>query len=746
MAKAAQPWILGLSNSHNGAACLLRGSEIIAAVQEERLTRRKRKRNHGAQPSLAINYCLDYAGIKPSQLDLVVNSAQGRLTSPLEDIALNPTLQTALHRTPVLTLSHHAAHAVSAFALSGFTEAAVLVVDGVGSPEEDLSANERGAVLKAAENGWEILSLYQCCGGALETLEKHLVANGTWVESVFTRMPRFASLGGMFSAVAWQIFGSLMEAGKVMGLAPYGRPVAPVDEFYVLQDGSFEFQDRVPARYDHSRHWPEHQTEYENLAASTQAALEAALSYLIERLRHLAACDNLCYAGGVALNSVANEKIIVRRSEFKDFYIIPAAEDNGPAVGAAFYGLWQLEGFQQRARRNHDSFGRVYGRDDLQRAIDRTPHLAVVERDDVIAGAVSLLSEGKILGWFQGGSELGARALGYRSILCDPRHAEAKAILNSRVKHREAFRPFAPAILQEKVADWFEMPNQHLDSPFMLRVCPFKQQKAALVPAVVHVDGTGRLQTVDRESNPKLHALLKRFDEVTGVPILLNTSYNVMGEPIVETPEDALWALLYTGLDFCVLGDQIVGKGDLASILDIYPSVAAQCYSLNFITGHAGEGFCATSRRDMFVAFDVETRWGMARQVMSGNVVPVLELIDGKRSGRDILASLPRGQLASAEQPALSTVLLGWQSVSSAVATDPLELTETLDRERVAEYDERTLTRILGRLRRAGVIVLKEAPRRRHVPMDRLRKLRAEKEQQGAVAAAGHPAASSPPR
>lgn len=730
MARHTRPWILGISNSHNGAACLLRGSDVVAAVQEERLTRRKRKRNHASQPTLAVNYCLDCAGIQPSQLDLIVNSTQGRLSSPLEDVTLSPTLRTALHKTPVLTLSHHAAHAASAFALSGFREAAVLVIDGVGSPEEDFSPDEKSAVKKTFDDGWEIISLYGYSEGQIQAVEKHLVADGMWIEEVYTRMPKFASLGGMYSAVAWQIFGSIMEAGKVMGLAPYGKPVVPVEDFFVLNDGSFEFEDVIPERSGHLDHWPRDQEEHQNLAASTQQALEEAMRYLVARIRDLVPSDYLCYGGGVALNSVANEKIIARTSGYKDFYIIPSAEDNGPAVGAAFHGLWQLEGFQPRQRINHDSFGRVYSREEMRKAIETTPRVEVVERDDAVTRAVDLLCEGKILGWFQGGSELGARALGCRSILCDARHPEAKAILNSKVKHREAFRPFAPAILIEEVQEWFDMPAEHTESPFMLRVCPFREEKRHLVPSVVHVDGTGRLQTVDAADNPRFHELIRRFHEKTGVPIVVNTSYNVMGEPIIETPEDALWALIYTGLDYCVLGDQIVGKRDISSILELYPSVVASTCSFHFI---AARGFAADSRHDMFVAFDVETPWGRTRQVANGNVVPILELVDGRRSGWDILKALPEKPLAQADRRAFSSVLNLWQSVPMPETIDPLELTETLYLQHVEEYNEVTVTRILGSLRRAGVLSFKDAPRRR-LPMERLRKLRAEKEQKLKVA------------
>jgi len=284
--------------------------------------------------------------------------------------------------------------------------------------------------------------------------------------------------------------------------------------------------------------------------------LDVALMYLVEHLHDLSGSENLCYAGGVALNSVTNERII-RESGFRNVYIIPPAEDSGAAIGAAYYGLWQLTGCNSQRRITDDAFGRTYTPADVSAALNHADNIRVISSTNVIADTVDLLCDGKTVGWFDGGSELGPRALGHRSILCDPRRSDAREILNSRVKMREGFRPFAPTVLLEEAANWFEFGNSPSESPFMLRVCEVKAEQRNKVPAVVHVDGTGRLQTVDLNSNRRFYDLIRRFYEKTGVPMLLNTSFNVMGQPIIETPGDALECLLKTGLDCCVFEDVI---------------------------------------------------------------------------------------------------------------------------------------------------------------------------------------------
>jgi carbamoyltransferase len=537
----------------------LRGDEIVVAIQEERLSRFKRHRTYGAGPSLSIDYCLNTAGIDSSELDLVVLCVQGESQNELHDVRRDPSLRVLTHKIPTLTIPHHYGHALSAFATSGFAEAAILVVDGTGSPAADFTPAEKKLINGNYADAWETISLYSACGVDVVPIEKHVVERGAWFGMRNTGMPLFESLGGMFSAAAQQIFNEPMDAGKVMGLAPYGEPQIPVDEFFEIANGRICFKNNVPRRFNHDEHWPARAPEYEVLASSVQVALEAALLYLVKHLRELSASENFCYAGGVALNSVANERII-REAGFRNFYIVPAAEDSGAAIGAAYYGLWQLTGQNSQRRMMDDSLGRTYASSVVHSTLNRIPNLRTTSSPNFIAETVDLLCEGKIVGWFDGGSELGPRALGHRSILCDPRRSDAKEILNSRVKMREGFRPFAPAVLLDEAENWFEFGDSPCDSPFMLRVCEVKSERRSEVPAVVHVDGTGRLQTVDRKSNRHFYDLIRCFKEKTGVPILLNTSFNVMGEPIVETPEDALKCLLSTGLDCCVFESGIVFK------------------------------------------------------------------------------------------------------------------------------------------------------------------------------------------
>ena len=554
-----RPWVLGVSASHNGSACLLKGDDLVVAIQEERLCKLKRHRIYGAGPSLAPAYCLSYAGIEPDELDIVVLCVQGKSRDRRHNIRLDPFLDVLSHQVPTRTIPHHYGHALSAFATSGFAEAAILVVDGAGSPVEDFTAEERHVLKRSFDDGWETISLYSGAGTALMPLEKHVVERGEWLAMRESGMASFGSLGGMYSAVAQQIFGEPMEAGKVMGLAPYGEPQIPVGSFIEVCTDGFHYKDLVPSQFRHDQRWPELTSEYESLASSVQAALEDALMYLVGRLRGQCDSENLCYAGGVALNSVANERII-RESGFQNVYIMPAAEDSGTAVGAAYYGLWQLTRHNSRRRLVHDACGRRYSPSAVASSIDEAANIKVAPSTSVISDTVDLLCDGKIVGWFDGGSELGPRALGQRSILCDPRRSDAKEILNSRVKMRETFRPFAPAVLLEEADNWFEFDNTIPDSPFMLRVCKVKAERRNEVPAIVHVDGTGRLQTVTREANGRFYELLRRFYENTGVPILLNTSFNIMGQPIIETPADAIACLLSSGLDCCVFEDRIVFK------------------------------------------------------------------------------------------------------------------------------------------------------------------------------------------
>lgn len=698
---SSEPWVLGISASHNGAVCLLHGDEIAVAIQEERLLRCKRARIAGAYEPLAVRYCLEAAGIGMEDLSMIVAcSARGR-SEPEEDISRNLLLKSARPEVPRLTIPHHLGHAVGAFATSGFEEAAILVVDGAGSPCEDLTPEERATIRGGPRDALEIVSLYRASGVTIVPLEKHLMGGADIPPAVQAggRLPegmlRFGSLGNMYGAVGTQIFGDPRDgAGKVMGLAPYGDPTLAVDEFFTIVDGCFAFSDKVPERYRCNERWPARIEEYADLAASVQAALEQALLHLAQRLRSLGGSERLCYAGGVALNSVANERLI-REAAFKEVFIMPAAEDSGVALGAAYYGLWQLTGRNTRRGLRHDAVGRPYAPAEIDRAIEGAPAIVATTPPDVIDAAVDLLCEGKIVGWFDGRSELGPRALGQRSILCDPRRPDAKEILNRRVKQREAFRPFAPAVLLEQATAWFDLGTASPESPFMLRVAPFREDKAALVPAVVHVDGTGRLQTVTAEENGRLHALIARFFARTGVPLVLNTSLNVAGEPLVETPEDALFCLIYSGLDCCVLGDRIVDKkAGFRSILDLAVEVVATWVSLSvparggavdldgerlpvgamrrppFAIALDGEIALLTRAEEVgepHLTIRVATPWGRAVCLVDPAALAVLRLVDGKATGWRIL-ELAKARHGDAIDEAGLIRTLGWLRRARVIA------------------------------------------------------------------------------
>jgi len=298
---------------------------------------------------------------------------------------------------------------------------------------------------------------------------------------------------------------------------------------------------------------------WQDLSWQVQDDTERALLERARRLHEATGAKNLCIAGGVGLNCVANGRI-VREGPFENVWIQPAAGDDGIAIGCAYYGHLALRQQPRSYVMRHAYLGRRYGREDEQRAFASWPTRVVTRRErvtDIAAATAAQLAEGKIVGWFQGGSEFGPRALGNRSILADPRNPAMKDLLNARVKHRQSFRPFAPAVLAERSHEIFE---DGVDSPFMLLSMNVRPEWQERVPAIVHVDGSARVQTVHRESNPAFHALLEAFAERTGVPVLLNTSFNVRGEPIVETPTDAMKCFLSTEIDVLVIHDLLIEK------------------------------------------------------------------------------------------------------------------------------------------------------------------------------------------
>lgn len=561
MTRPRAPLVLGLAASHNGAACLLDASgAVLAAVQEERLSRAKRAFLRPADGARAIGEVLDAADVAPRDVALVVTCPLRSANAPELDLARHPTLG----GVPRALVTHHRGHAAGAFAASGWDEAAVLVIDGMGSEAADLDDAERAAVVGPA-TGREVSSIYHATRAGLAPREKQLGTLATPAPArgrALSPLSPFASLGTMYQAVAQLVFGSWQDAGKVMGLAPYGRPRFPVGDFLGLDGPRLVFADGIHGRRWPVGGWPAHRETWEDLARSVQEALEVGVMHLAERARARTGSRRLCLAGGVALNGIANERI-VRSGLFDEVFVLPAAEDCGTALGAAWEGLWRLSGFRAGPRLTSDGMGRSYPDGAVAEAIAAGhggPGVIASRPHDLVATVAGLLDAGAVVGWFQGRSELGPRALGQRSILLDPRRADGKAHLNARVKHREGFRPFAPAVLAREAEAWFDLGGVP-ESPFMLRVVPTRADKRALIPAVVHVDGSARVQTVAADGGP-LARLLEAFAARTGVPVLLNTSFNVAGEPIVETPADALRCFAATGIDAVALGGWLVVKGE----------------------------------------------------------------------------------------------------------------------------------------------------------------------------------------
>ena len=589
--------VLGLSAYyHDSAAALIEDGRIVAAAQEERFTRKK----HDARfPLSAIGYCLAEAGCTLAGIDRVVfydkpflkferlvetytaYAPRGfrsfRMAIPLwlrEKLFLKSLLKEELQRIAggsswngkLLFSEHHLSHAASAFYASPFEQAVVLTIDGVGE--------------------WATTSVAVGQGAKLEVHKE-------------IHFPH--SLGLLYSAMTYYI-GFKVNSGeyKVMGLAPYGRPVY-VDKILqhlidVKDDGSFALDmsyfdyctglrmtnDKFDALFGGPARRPDEllTQRHMDLAASVQAVTEQVMLKLTRALRREFDLPNLCLAGGVALNCVANGKIL-RDGQFKGLYVQPAAGDAGGALGAALVG-YHLQLQQPRVSGSDGMRGAYLGPAYAQADIEARLRAAGARFDVMEEGALTDtcaedLAGGAALGWFQGRMEFGPRALGNRSILGDPRSPSMQKTLNLKVKYRESFRPFAPSVLRERVADWFELDG---DSPYMQLVADVRpEHRRAMsdaeqqlfgidklnvqrsdIPAVTHLDYSARIQTVDAATNPRFHALISAFERRTGCPVLVNTSFNVRGEPIVGTPEDAFRCFMGTGLDTLAVGNCLLRK------------------------------------------------------------------------------------------------------------------------------------------------------------------------------------------
>jgi carbamoyltransferase len=572
-------YILGLNAyDHDVSACLLRDGEIAFAIGKERITRLKHATGFHKE---VIGYCLHAEGIKFEDVDLFVRNCY---IMPVEEMDrrlayqdmpafLNPyeRIQAAddplfLSRSnKVVTISHHLAHAYSAFAACPFDEGVVMVVDGVGSYRSDV-LEQIPSSDKASPLARESESYYRFRGSEIETLKK------VWMEPtrgvLSDEFYNMEGLGALYSRASTYVFGDWNKCGELMGLAPYGRP-GRMKPLMDIQDGELKApswsdqfdQFKQPYLLDAGQKWEgsPSMAHWEDLAWQIQDDTERVLLARAKWLRETTGAKNLCLAGGVALNCVANGRI-EREAGFDNVWIQPAAGDDGIAIGCAYYGHLALQKKPRSFVIDHAFFGAPYKDEDVRRFMDRRLiRMSTVNMpsSDICRDTAKVLSEGAVLGWFQGRSEFGPRALGNRSIIADPRTPGMKDHVNARVKHRQPFRPFAPIVLAERAKDVFE---DGRESPYMLIAKGVRPEWKDKIPAVVHVDGSARVQTVRQDQNEHLYRLLKEFDALTGVPVLLNTSFNIKGEPIVETPQDAFECFLTTGIDYLAIHDMLIGK------------------------------------------------------------------------------------------------------------------------------------------------------------------------------------------
>jgi carbamoyltransferase len=575
--------ILGINAYHgNASAAIVCDGRLVAAVEEERFNRVKYAAGFPAQ---AIRYCLKEAGLELKDIDHVAvpRNPYARLGTKLFYAMRMPSF--ARERIKVLTkftgipealaqafdmdpakvtarfhrVEHHQAHLASAFFVSPFERAALLSADGLGDFASTMWGSGTGSRMK--------------------------------IEGTIA-FPH--SLGLFYSAVT-QYLGFLKfgDEYKVMGLAAYGE-VEQLEAFRDMVrangDGfrlgleyfthhrtgpemSWAEADKTPVQGKlfseemekllGPKRNPEEPLEqrHKNLATALQARLEEVYLGMLKKLAERTGLKAVCLAGGVAINCVANGKIF-DTTGFEQVYVHPAAGDGGLAVGAAYYVWHQILGKPRSFAMDHAYWGPGYTRGEIRRAIDANEvaqngcRVEELAEDTLMQRTATIVADGKILGWFQGRAEWGPRALGNRSIVADPRRPEMKEILNQRIKHRENFRPFAPSILAESTGEWFEKSHP---SPFMTLAYPVRPEKRGKIPAPTHVDGTGRLQTVTREANPRYWSLIKAFERLTGVPVVLNTSFND-NEPIVCRPEEALDCFQRTQMDALVLGDFLVTR------------------------------------------------------------------------------------------------------------------------------------------------------------------------------------------
>lgn len=555
--------VLGLNASHDASACLLVDGEIAVAVPEERLSRVKHQKGF---PRRAVEYCLQAAGVTLDDVGAIV------LNEPMAtDYGSMLRENLGFRGELIVNPSHHMLHAYYAVVASGMRHPAVLVMDGSGYSYAEHSRHESPLLGPAPPYGdmEEAESTYRVdASGELELVDKRW---GLWVAS--SPLIRFPSLGHMYSAASQYIFRHVDHAGKTMGLAAYGDASRFPEPIVRFGDEGLTIDTLWCTRLPPRSILPAHADPVcRDLAAKVQQELEAAVLFLCRRLFDATGADELCLSGGVGLNTVTNARIL-SETRFRKLFVTPAAGDSGISIGGALFGDRRLTGTRASWPAYDNFHGRACSPNELTSALGRYEHLVRWERkEDIEQAAARDLAAGVIIGWFEGRSEFGPRALGHRSIVCDPRPAAMRDRLNETVKYREPFRPYAASVLSEHASEYFELTH---DDPFMMTAVRLADGKQELMPSISHVDGTCRIQTVDRGCSGRYRALIEAFHALSGVPVLLNTSFNVRGEPMVETPTDALRCFLSCNLDVLYMDDYRITKavpGDCAAE-DLIPYV-----------------------------------------------------------------------------------------------------------------------------------------------------------------------------
>lgn len=622
------PVVLGLNTSHDAAACLLIDGELAVAISEERLSRVK---YHEGFPHLAVQYCLDAAGLPD------LNAVDCIVLNQLPECDYDVTLRVGgypgvLIRNP----SHHLLHAYYAWVASGWDDAAVLILDGSGYSFGEYQRLDRPDLGPAPEFSEmeEAESLYRIGDGDLTLVSKRWAL---WQAS--RPYYRFASLGHMYSMASQYIFGSFKHAGKTMGLAAFGDPAGYPDEIVDLSGPEMDLDTLWVTRLPPRSSLPAEQDEVcRNVAAKVQAELERAMLHLAEQLHQRTGATRLALSGGVGLNSVTNGRLL-RESSFTELFITPAAGDAGVAIGAALYGHRELTGSVPSWDYRHDYHGRVYGAAEVDAALAERADLLRWQdvAEETAALAAADVAAGSVVGWFDLGSEFGPRSLGHRSIICDPRVPGMKDYLNAHVKFREPFRPYAASVLSERAGEYFDL---EVDDPYMLVVAQVRPEHLQLVPSIVHADGSCRIQSVRPDHQGRFRALIEAFYELTGLPLVLNTSFNIRGEPIVETPSDALECFLASNFDVLYLQGRRVTKVRAADAADPAALVPVLSPNLTLETELPTSRGAVGSLQQL-----VRTRTGHRSQ-LAATEFSLLSLVDRQRTVAGIgeLAGVPTAE------------------------------------------------------------------------------------------------------